>query len=159
MTVDCTDTPINEQFPFSKRWYSFKFKGPGVRYEVGVCIQTGDIVWINGPFEPGEWNDLTIFRHELKGRLGPDEMVEVDRGYAGEPKVRTPDHFVSLSDKKAKAKARSRHETVNKRLKQFKVLREQFRHPIQKHQMCFRAVAVCTQLSFEAGEHPFHCSY
>ena len=30
-------------------------------YEVAVCIQLGVLVWINGLYEPGIWNDLLIF--------------------------------------------------------------------------------------------------
>ena len=87
-------------------------------------------------------------------------MVEADKGYRGEPtKVRTPNDYVSLTDKKAMSRARSRHETVNKRLKQFGCLKQRFRHERDKHQLCFAAVAVCTQLSFERGESPFQCAY
>ena len=45
MSVDGTDCPIEKK---GKRWYSHKFKKPGVQYEVGVGIKSGDIVWING---------------------------------------------------------------------------------------------------------------
>lgn len=56
VTVDGTDMPC--EMLFDKRFYSHKFNGNGVRYEVGVCIATGDIVWISGPFRCGV-NDLT----------------------------------------------------------------------------------------------------
>lgn len=32
MLVDGTDIPIQEQEPFSKRWYSHKINDPSVRY-------------------------------------------------------------------------------------------------------------------------------
>ena len=84
--------------PFSTEWYSHKFKGAGLCYEVGICIQTGDIVWFNGPFPCGEWPDLKIFRSKLKGKLPPGELVEADQGYHGKPtKVRTPNDYVSLT--------------------------------------------------------------
>lgn len=50
VSVDGTDFRIYERHPFWSGWFSHKFKGPGVRYEVAVCIKTGDVVWINGPF-------------------------------------------------------------------------------------------------------------
>ena len=53
MTVDGTDVMIWEPTPFSKMWYSHKFHGAELRYEIGMCIQTGDIVWVNGPFKCG----------------------------------------------------------------------------------------------------------
>jgi hypothetical protein len=89
--VDGTDFEIFEPSPFLSIWKSHKFKGPGLRYEVATCIQTGDIVWINGPFPCGKYPDLTIFRLGLLHMLEDGEMVEADAGYRGEPtKARTP---------------------------------------------------------------------
>ena len=65
VSIDGTDFRIEEPTIWDPKWHSQKFNGPGLRYEVGVCIQTGDIVWINGPYPPGEWNDLQIALDEL----------------------------------------------------------------------------------------------
>ena len=54
---------------YSKPFYSHKFKKSGVRYEVGLCIKTGDICWWNGPYEPGIWNDEMIFKDALLSML------------------------------------------------------------------------------------------
>ena len=54
----------------------------------------------------------------------------------------------------AKAWCRSRHETVNKRMKQFNVLKNCFRHDIEKHGYCFDAIAVITQLAIAKGGEP-----
>ena len=59
--VDGTDFWICELKPFTKHFYSHKFVKAGLCYEVGVCIQTGFIVWINGPFAVGKYSDITIF--------------------------------------------------------------------------------------------------
>lgn len=88
--MDGTDFRINEQTPFWKGWYSFKFKAAGLRYEVGLNIQTGNICWINGPFAPGFWNDLSIFCLKLKTLLPPGEMVEADGVYRGDARIRSP---------------------------------------------------------------------
>lgn len=160
MTLDGTDCPIQEPSPFNTKWYSHKLNKAGLRYEVGVCIQTGDIVWINGPFPCGKWPDLKIFRSQLRQLLLPGEKVEADNGYRGESaSVRTASDYVSRSDYRAKRKARARHETVNGRLKKFGCLSQRFRHPLAKHGAVFTAVAVVTQLSFDLGERPFPCSY
>jgi hypothetical protein len=145
--VDGTDFKIVQLAPFSKKWYSHKFNGPGLRYEVGLCIQTGDIVWIHGPFPPGDWPDLSIFRHALLHHLGDGERVEADAGYIGEfPRhVKTPVH-----------------ETVNKRFKQWGCLKQVFRHVhdlAYKHASVFRAVAVITQLAIEDGEPLYAVEY
>ena len=60
VTVDGTDFRIQEPIPFNPKWYSYKFKGPGLRYEVAICIKTGWIVWVNGPFPAGEWPNRKI---------------------------------------------------------------------------------------------------
>ena len=53
--VDGTDFWICEPKPFTKDFYSHKFVKAGSHYEVGVCIQTGLIVWINEPFAAGKY--------------------------------------------------------------------------------------------------------
>ena len=157
MSVDGTDCPIYEPSPWNKKWYSHKFTSAGLRYEIGVGLQSGNICWVNGPFPAGSWPDLKIFKSKLVNRLGPNEKVEADCGYRHH-KCRMPGEFVSLSDKRAK-KARARHETVNARLRQFGCLSQNFRHELWKHQICFEAVVVCTQIAFYNGEGPFPITY
>ena len=55
--------------------------------------------------------------------------------------------------------ARSRHETVNKRLKQFGILKNVYRHKLNKHQVVFSAVAVIVQLEIQNGMPLFHVKY
>ena len=38
MTVDGTDYEIYQPALFSKHWYSHKFNGPAIKYEIGVSI-------------------------------------------------------------------------------------------------------------------------
>lgn len=40
--------PIKEKMVLNKQLYSHKFKGPGLRFEVGICLLTSDIVWLHG---------------------------------------------------------------------------------------------------------------
>ena len=156
--MDGTDCKIQQPTPSSKKWYSHKFKSAGLWWEVVVCIKTGDIVWIYGPFPCGKWPDIKIYRRRLKHMLRPGEMVEADAGYR-DATVPLPNDHVSQSDRMAKEHARARHETVNKRLKQFRCLKNTFQHELQKQQYCFKAAAVCTQLMFENGHPPFSVRY
>ena len=39
---------------------------------------------MNGPFEPGIYNDIAIFRSALLTELDEGEQVEADDGYMGE---------------------------------------------------------------------------
>ena len=162
-SVDGVDCPINEPWPFDPAWFSHKINGPALKYEVAVCIKTGFIVWINGPFK-ASIGDSTIFREGLSHQLAVDEKVEADSGYNIKDECRAqrqlvmPGAGVTTHDRKAKSIARSRNERVNGRLKQFNVLASFFRHSkprelmTEKHKFCFYSIAVITQLKMEQGE-------
>jgi hypothetical protein len=122
---------------------------------VAVCIETGRIVWINGPYPCGKYPDITIFRSALINLLAPGEQVEADLGYRGEQdKVKTPYEFLTVGQYFAKKRARNRQEAVNGRFKQFTILSSTFRHDISKHADVFYSVAVITQLSFIYNDKP-----
>ena len=160
ISVDGTDCPVFEPWPFTKKMYSHKLNGPGLKYEVAVCLKTGRIVWINGPFD-GSKNDSTIFKEGLSNHLYDEEAVEADAGYNGDFKLKAPGMGKDSKERKMKSNARAQHEAVNGRLKQFNVLTTHFRHlkprnaMKKKHQLCFNAVAVITQVKFINGEHVF----
>lgn len=159
ITNDGTDFRVAEH---GKRWYSFKFKKSGLRYEVGLCILTGEIVWICGPYECGKWNDISIFRNALMTELGPNERVEADDGYIGEhPRhIKCPKGFANQEQTLfMQQRVRNRQETVNKRFKNWGILKQVYRHAIPKHGDVFRAIVVITQLSITNGEQLFECGY
>jgi hypothetical protein len=164
ISVDCIDCMINEPWPFDEKWYSQKFNGPGVKYEIAVCIKTGYIVWMNGPFEASH-SDGTICINKLLPLLADDEGVEVDSGYKGHDKFKRPETANSRDGRKKKSVVRGRHENVNSRLKIFDVLNIPFRHlnprnkMMEKHGKCFSAVVVVTQLKFENGESLYEVPY
>ena len=106
-------------------WFSFKFKGPGLRYEVGVNIISGDIVWVSGPFLPGLWTDSKIFKYGMLKSLDKEERVEADAGYkAHDPLYARTPYSIWNKDKKKELRnqVQARHETVNQRFKQFGIL-------------------------------------
>ena len=157
MSVDGTDCPIYEPWPFNPGMFSQKFNGPALKYEVGVCLKTGWIVWINGPFRGG-LGDKDIFKDGgLGALLFPDEAIEVDKGYTGDDRYKTPGMGMTSQQRKMKSNARAQNEAVNGRLKQFNVLTTHFRHlkpntaMMKKHKLCFNAVVVITQLKFQSG--------
>ena len=69
---------------YKRKFWDYKFKGPGIRYEVGICLQTSDIVWVYGPHLPGLYNDLQIFGKAMICELELGGRAEVDDGYIGE---------------------------------------------------------------------------
>ena len=151
MTVDGTDCRIQEPTTFNPIWYSHKFKGPGLRYEIAISIAKGHIVWVNGPYPCGSHPDVKIFRDCLKSHLLPGEVVLADRGY-------TDERCVSIApgkDLRTSSLLRARHETLNGRIKSFKATGDVFRHSKSKHSVVFHAVAKLCQLSIMNGNELF----
>lgn len=147
MSVDGTDCEIQEPIPFSPRWYSQKLNCSGLRYEVGISINRGYIVWVNGPYLCGEFTDVDIFRAELKTKLFDGEQVLADKGYTDyRCSLKLPTRTLSES-----ALYRSRHETCNARFKNFFSLSTAFRHPLWKHAHYFHAIANLTQIGILLG--------
>jgi hypothetical protein len=80
--------------------------------------------------------------------------VIADRGYRGEEGVvATPNIHDSLETSNFKKRARARHETFNKRIKNFKIIAGPFRHSLDRHSVAFEAVCVLVQYDIENG-HP-----
>ena len=150
--MDGTDCPIEEPQPWWKGWYSHKFHGPGLRYEVAVSLE-GDIAHASGPWPCGTHPDLKIFREGgLMQKLHIDEMIIADKGYRGEPeKVWLPGEGNSTQVKAHKF-VRSMHETMNGKLKNFKALSTKWRHELSEHPLAFYSVLVITQIGLSS--HP-----
>jgi len=164
MSIDGTDFRIPQQGkakqgnPFGSHKYNGK---SALRYELGVDIMTGFLVWIQGPYPAGAWNDIKIFNHCLAHFLEPGERVEADNGYQGHPdKIKCPKNAYNPPENLGmQGRVRSRHETLNGRLKNWGILQQIFRHDISHHGDVFRACAVITQLMLENGEPLFQVDY
>lgn len=165
MSIDGIDVRIPQQGhaiagnPFS----SHKFAGKcALRYEIGVDILAGNVVWIEGPYAAGKYTDLTIFRTSLIHWLDPYERVEADDGYIGEApqRVKCPSSAANPTENLAmQNRVRSRHETLNGRLKNWEILKQPFRHNILDHGDVFRSIVIITQLSIENGDPLFQVDY
>ena len=149
VSLDGTDCAISEPTPFSPKWYSHKLNGPGVRYEVGLSIARGHIVWTHGPFPAGKYPDIKIARKRYIFEVDDGEMTLADRGY-NDPKFFVNPNYYPHSTRQQKI-VMARHETVNSRLKQFGVLRASFRHHLDLHGPCFHAAANLIQLGITNG--------
>ncbi len=152
LSVDRTDFRI--ALGYSKPFWSYKFKKSGLWYEVGLCIMTGDICLWSGPYAPGTWNDLSIFRDSLLLMLKPGEHCETDRGYQGSAPTHVKCPGVLWADPNTveiQAQVRSRQETVNERFKNWAILSTPYHHNLLEHQTVFGAIVILTQLSFAAN--------
>jgi hypothetical protein len=160
ITLDGTDFPIREPSPFSPQWFSHKLNGPAARYEIGVSIQMGWIVWAYGPFPAGSFPDLKIARSRIVQFLGPREKVVADGGYRdGFQYFETPTGTRTIYEK-MKSNARARHETVNSRIRRWRALTDIFRHDIvARHGPIFHAIINITQLQILFEEPLFQVEY
>lgn len=147
VSLDGTDCPIQEPQTFHPKWFSHKFRGAGIRYEIGLSIGNGDIVWASGGLPCGEWPDIKIAKN-LYLKYARDEVTLADKGYRFRNYFKNP---TNAMEKRIMA----RHETLNGRLKQFKVLSCKFRHPLKKHPSIFHACVNILQLSIQCGEKLF----
>ena len=77
---------IKEPRPFQPGFYCKKHNGPGVKYEVAVCIETGWIVWFYGPFKSGK-NDLLVAREGVDLILDHGERYIADKAYLSQCSV------------------------------------------------------------------------
>ena len=137
-----------------KSWISFKFRKPANRFEVVTSISTGLICRIAGPYRAGKYHDLTIFRigglKQLLQECG--EKAEADKGYRGEPDtIELPDDGI-VDQYHEKALIRSRHETINGKIKNWQCMNTVFRHDIHLHGTFFIAVCTIINIQIMSGE-------
>ncbi|KAG7366458.1 hypothetical protein IV203_029128 [Nitzschia inconspicua] len=160
VSVDCVDFPIPHA---GRRFHTHKWKfHSALRYEIAVSIIHGECVWINGPYEAGLWNDIMIFRNALLHELEDGERVESDNGLRGvSPQyAKCPLSIGNLVEcEDMQQKVRSRHETINKRFKQWRIMKNIYMGSIEHHGGFFRTVAIVTQLCIEHGEPLFSIAY
>ena len=69
LSVDETDVRTEEPTPFNPKFYSHKFKSAALRYEFGIFVTSGHIVWVHGPYPAGEFSDQSIFNRRLQRML------------------------------------------------------------------------------------------
>lgn len=75
-------------------------------------------------------------------------------------RIKCPASITEPKEKERMAKrVQNRHETVNKRFKQWAILEQPFRHDVINHRDVFSAVVVITQLAIENGEPLFDVHY
>jgi hypothetical protein len=160
VSVDGTHCRIQEvRTDPDAKWFSHKFNGPALSYEVAIAIRSNRVVWVRGPF-PASKHDISIFRSEdnpeqgLMAKIPEGKRAIGDSGFVGEPtKVSVTREGDTDEMKHFKARAKSRQETFNSRLKSFNILDSAFRHGFHQHQMVFEAVCVLVQYDMENG-HP-----
>ena len=159
ISVDCTDCPIKEPHPFNEGFFSHKIRAAAYRYEVGISIKQGDIVWVSGPW-PAGIPDETIFKSRISKLMGENELAECDSGYRGLEKATTPRVASFSADRKQKSQVRGRHENFNGKFKNFQCLYGKYRnHGPTIHCKLFTCITILTQIGQEHGEKLYDVNY
>lgn len=118
----------------------------GLRYEIGICLQTGWLVWVEGPYPPGRWSDLDIAENCLHGDLDRGELYLTDGTYRDRNGFarKTPNGSIK-ADQRMKDLAGARLGHVKKLLKNYGILHRCFRHDRTMHGRVLQAVANVVQ--------------
>jgi hypothetical protein len=164
MTVDGTDFRIPQKGVAKKgnAFGSHKYAGKSaLRFELGVNILAGNLVWIQDPYPAGKYTYIKIFNKVLRNFLKPGERVEADEGYPSHPdKIKCPGNDANPAEnRRMQGRVRARHETLNGQLKTWGILSQVFRHHIMMHGDVFQACAVVMQLTIQDGEPLFEVEY
>ena len=143
--------PTHPLYKIDTGFYSHKFGGAGVDYEIAISIFEPRVLWVNGPFPSGQ-GDREIFKAALRAKIPRGHIALMDRGYRGGGKcVSTVNSLDSDELNEFKTRALARHENFNARLKRFKILREKFRCSHKKHGVVFDSVCCLCQLEMMFG--------
>ena len=158
LTVDGTHVWIHEpdhpHFSQDSDYYSHKFNKSGINYKLGIAIASQRLIWMVGPLPAGKTDLQAFIEDRLRDRLRQLGKKAIGDGiYRGnQDTVSYPNSHDSRPVKKFKSRALKRHEGFNGMTKSFQILRQMFRHSLDKIGIAFEAVAVICQYKVEAEE-------
>jgi hypothetical protein len=132
ITVDETDFCVLQKGTETKgnAFTSHKYAGKSaLRYELGMSILGGDLVWIRGPYPVGKYTDIKTFNKVLHHFLDPGEQVKADKGYPGHPdKIKCPQNVGDPAEKWAmQGRVRAHHKMLNGWLNNWGILSQVYR--------------------------------
>ena len=91
---------------------------------------------------------MALARESYIFHVNPGEQTIADEGYNDTRYFIFPRQYPGSRVRQKKLMAR--HETVNKRIRQWKVLsHDRFRHELELHRICFRSVVNITEIMIE----------
>ena len=143
------ETPHDTLYRDNKM-YSFKFKSAGVDYQLCIAIRSEDfLVHCYGPVKAST-HDLTVWHESgVEARVPFGKFGLGDSAYGSIECIAYKNPMDDPAVKQFKSRALARHESYNKRLKNFGILDSTFRHDLTKHGMVVDAVIVILQYSMK----------
>lgn len=160
MALDGTECAVERPLDnaIQRQYYSGKKRKHTIKYEIGVQLQTGKIVWLAGGV-PGSVHDITLYQTcGLKSHLLPGEMVLADKGYVGDDIMIHPFKSARTEEEKEfNATISSIRQVVEHtygRIKVFNFTQHKWRHDLDLHPMAFKVI--CHALNVEFESKPVH---
>ena len=154
-THEKTNEPRDDEMRRNPKNFSFKHNYSGLNYQVAIHLFEERICYANTG-DPGSVHDMTAMRNEFIGLLpvGIGVRVVADAGYSGKSKAEkrifaVSNPFDTRRVKELKNRGRSRQETVNERVKEYKAMKDTWTDGIAKHHEAFAACLVMVQYSIE----------
>jgi hypothetical protein len=140
--------------PVDRGMCSQKLNNCAWKYQIALAVHKPQCVGIFGPRRGGEDDKTMLEKSGLLQEIKEGKLLIVDGGYTNEAnadKLSWPNPQDSKEVQNFKSRARLRHETFNGRLKNFRALRDTFRHGKDKHKLVLTAVAVTVQYQMNNG--------
>lgn len=149
-----------------EQFYSGKHKNYCVKFETAVCIATGMIVWVAGPFY-GPENDVTIIHYSGFFDLPRlwHEVTYADKMYASkelkEKCIVTPIKGTHLSEKEKAfnqyvRRRRVQADRTNGRIKNFECLHQKWRHSHLHLKSFFTVICCIVNLELSVRPEPYY---
>lgn len=141
------------------QFWTYKYNRCGFRYMIAVSVYQNKIIGVYGPFR-GAYPEIDIFREFVKSKA-TNKLVIADKG--NKDKLDANDKMIlALPNpaehkdlQKFKARALSRHETVNGRMKKYESLAKLWSHGMEKHGLAVRAIVATIQCRMDEGSELF----
>lgn len=161
-SLDGVHYAVDEPRPFSTRHSSHKRGGKtALCYEIVMSIHKPKVKWLNGGF-PANKGDREIFkdhglmhavRQQREARRRDIRLI-ADDGYtefALYDCLSLRNEFDPRDVAQFKNRVLSRHETFNGKTKNYRCLRENFRHSHDLHRCCVESICVTLQYEMDNG--------
>ncbi len=164
MPIDGTDFRIPQTGKATtSNWFaSHKYVGKSaLRYKIWVNILGGDLVWIQGPYPAGQFTNIKNDKKVLRQFLKTGKCIEADKGYLGAAnEIKCPNNSCNpVKNKGMQSCTQSHHETINRQLKMWGILKEVYRHDIKWHGKVFQVIAIIMQLAIKNNSPLFQVKY
>lgn len=158
--MDGIHYPVNEPWPFSKRYSCHKRGGkPALSYEFVLSIHKNKLKWVNGPFPAGKGDReilkenglMQAFRQKKQERSRDTRLIAND-GYTEHALLdclSLRNEFDPREIAQFKNRVFSRHESFNGRTENYRCLSASFCHSHVVHQQCIQAICVTLQYEMD----------